>query len=126
MLLAEKGDALRHLEGNHTLDLAYYEIGNVIWKESALFGNISPEGACAMAGYVARIINLMIVIRTDTPGEASETMRLAIERGLTYYDAAYLHHAESNQPLVTEDSTLRNKAEEVGVEALTVKQLLER
>ncbi|MBL7080511.1 type II toxin-antitoxin system VapC family toxin [Candidatus Bathyarchaeota archaeon] len=126
MLLTEKGDAPRHLEANHTLDLAYYEIGNVIWKEYALFGNISPEGARAMAGYAARIIGLMIVLRTDTPGEASETMRLAIELGLTYYDAAYLHHAESNRPLVTEDITLRKKAEEVGVEALTVKQLLER
>ncbi len=125
MLLTEKGDALQHLEGNHTLDLAYYEIGNVIWKESALFGNITPEGARAMAGYAARIIGLMIVLRTDTPGEASETMRLAIERGLTYYDAAYLHHAGSKRPLVTEDSTLREKAEEVGVEVLTVKQVLE-
>ncbi len=125
MLLTEKGDALQHLEGNHTLDLAYYEIGNVIWKESALFGNITPEGAHAMTGYAARIINLMIVLRTDTPGEASETMRLAIERGLTYYDAAYLHHAESTQPLITEDNKLRNKAEEAGVEAINVKQLLE-
>ena len=126
MLLTEKGDALPHLEGNHTLDLAYYEIGNVIWKESALFGNITPEGARAMAGYAARIINHMIVLRTDTPGEASETMKLAIERGLTYYDAAYLHHAESKQPLITEDNKLRKKAEEAGVEAITVKQLLER
>jgi len=125
MLLTEKGDALRHLEENHTLDLAYYEIGNVIWKESALFGNISPEGARAMAGYAARIISHMIVLRTDTPGEASETMRLAVERGLTYYDAAYLHHAGSKRPLVTEDGTLRKKAEEIGVEALTVRQLLE-
>jgi len=126
LLLTEKGDALPHLEGNHTLDLAYYEIGNVIWKESALFGNITPEGARAMAGYAARIISHMIVLRTDTPGEASETMKLAIERGLTYYAAAYLHHAESQQPLVTEDNKLRKKAEEAGVEAITVKQLLER
>jgi predicted nucleic acid-binding protein len=79
-----------------------------------------------MAGYAARIINHMIVLRTDTPGEASETMKLAIERGLTYYDAAYLHHAESKQPLVTEDDKLRTKAEEAGVEAITVKQMLER
>ena len=117
---------MRHLEGNHTLDLAYYEIGNVIWKESALFGNISPTGARAMAGYAARILNHMIVLRIETPEEASETMELAIERGLTYYDAAYLHRAEGNQPLVTEDGELRMKAGEVGVEAITVRQLLER
>ena len=79
-----------------------------------------------MAGYVARILNHMIVFRIETPEEASETMKLAIERGLTYYDAVYLHRAEGNQPLVTEDDKLRMKAEEVGVEAITVKQLLER
>ena len=78
-----------------------------------------------MVGYAVRILNHMIVLRTDTPGEASETMKLAIERGLTYYDAAYLHHAESNQPLVTEDDKLRTRAEEAGFEAITVKQLLE-
>ncbi len=78
-----------------------------------------------MVGYAVRIINHMIVLRTDTPGEASETMKLAIERGLTYYDAAYLHHAQSKQPLVTEDNKLRARAEEAGVEAITVKQLLE-
>jgi len=107
------------------LDLAYYEIGNVIWKEASLFDNISPSAARAMAGYAARIINNMVVLRIDTSEEASETMRLAIEQGLTYYDAAYLRHAEVNQPLVTEDDKLRRKAGAVGVEAITVRQLLE-
>ena len=79
-----------------------------------------------MAGYAARILNHMIVLRIETPEEASEMMELAIERGLTYYDAAYLHRAEGNQPLVTEDDELRVKAGEVGVEAITVEQLLER
>lgn len=51
--------------------------------------------------------------------------KLAIKRGLTHYDAAYLHHAESTQPLVTEDNKLRTRAEEAGVEAITVKQMLE-
>jgi len=78
-----------------------------------------------MAGYAARIINKMSVLKIDTPVEASETMKLAIEQCLTYYDAAYLHHAEVNQPLVTEDAKLRMKAMEAGVEAITVKQLLE-
>ena len=78
-----------------------------------------------MVGYAVRILNRMIVLRIETPEEASETMKLATERGLTYYDAAYLHRAEGNQPLVTEDDKLRMKAEEVGVEAITVKQLLE-
>lgn len=53
-------------------------------------------------------------------------MNLALKQGLTYYDAAYLHLAEGYQPLVTEDDQLRIKAVEVGVEAITVKQLLER
>ena len=79
-----------------------------------------------MMEYAVRILNHMIALRTNTPGEASETMKLAIERGLTYYDAAYLHHAESNQPLVTEDNKLRTRAEEASVEAITVKQMLER
>jgi predicted nucleic acid-binding protein len=77
-----------------------------------------------MAGYAARIISHMIVLSIETPEEASETMTLAIERGLTYYDAAYLHRAEDNPPLITEDDKLRTKAEEVGIEAITVEQML--
>ena len=79
-----------------------------------------------MAGYAARIISHMIVLCIETPRDASETMALAIERGLTYYDAAYLHRAEDNPPLVTEDEKLRTKAGEVGVEAITVEQMLGR
>lgn len=79
-----------------------------------------------MAGYAVRLLNHMIVLSIDTSEKASETMNLALKQGLTYYDAAYLHLAEGYQPLVTEDDQLRIKAVEVGVEAITVKQLLER
>lgn len=125
ILLTEKGDALEHLEGKDTLDLARYEIGNVIWKETALLGNIPPSEAITMVGYAARILGQMNLLGIETPGEASDTMRLAIEHGLTFYDAGYLHHAVADQPLVTEDDGLRRKAEEAGVEVITVAQLLE-
>lgn len=125
ILLTEKESALQHLEGRRTLDLARYEIGNVVWKESVLFGNISDSEARAIIEYTARIIGQMRVLRVETPEDSSGTMKLATEHGLTYYDAAYAYHATSQPPLVTEDMQLLKKAGQIGIEAITVSQLLE-
>jgi predicted nucleic acid-binding protein len=125
VLMTMKGEALQHLEGRGTLDLARYEIGNVIWKEAVLYGNVQLSEALVMAEYAARILLQMNILKVETAEQASETMRLAIEQGLTYYDAAYVYHARSTPPLVTEDVQLLKKAKQADVEAVTVSQVME-
>ena len=123
ILLTRKGDALRMLGDGCSLDLARYEIGNVLWKEAALFGSMTGEEAASNVEYVARIMEEMRVFSLGTPEEAGETMELAVEHGLTYYDAAYVYRARGMPPLVTEDRKLIEKAVSAGVEAVTVGEL---
>jgi predicted nucleic acid-binding protein len=118
--------AIRTLKGGTTLDLAAYELGNAIWKDCRLIGSISPEEAADRVEKTARLLEIIEKRRTETPEELRDTMGLATELGITFYDAAYLHHARSHPPLVTEDRQLMEKGAQVGIEAITVKQLLER
>ena len=123
ILLTRKGDALRQLGDRCSLDLARYEIGNVLWKEAVLFGSMTGEEAASNVEYVAKILDEMRVLGPGTPEEAKETMELAVEHGLTYYDAAYVYRAKGMPPLVTEDRQLIEKAVSAGVEAITVEEL---
>lgn len=78
-----------------------------------------------MAEYAARILLQMKILKVETAEQAAETMKLAIEKGLTYYDAVYVYHSRRLPPLVTEDIQLLKKAKQADVEAMTVDQFLE-
>jgi len=97
--LGERG--LRHLEGAVTLDLALYELGNILWKACHLRRVISEEEALEGARALTRVIEL--VERERLGGEDVEgVMALALSLSLTFYDASYLYLAKSRgeRPLV--------------------------
>jgi predicted nucleic acid-binding protein len=120
--LGERG--LRYLEGAVTLDLALYELGNVLWKACRLRGAISEEEALEGARGLARVLEL--VERERLGGEdVEEVMALALSLGLTFYDASYLYLAKSRgSALVTEDGDLRERAKAAGVRAIGVEEYL--
>jgi predicted nucleic acid-binding protein len=119
--LGERG--LRYLEGAVTLDLALYELGNVLWKACRLRGAISEEALEGARG-LARVLEL--VERERLGGEdVEEVMALALSSGLTFYDAPYLYLAKSRGgALVTEDGDLRERAKAAGVRAIEVEEYL--
>ena len=117
--------AVETLKERTTLDLARYELGNVIWKECILSRIISSEEAAKKAGGIAELMDIMKILRTETPHSLRETMKLATELQITFYDATYLYHAKNEPPLVTEDNQLRIKAKQVNIKAITVNQLLQ-
>ena len=93
--------AVEALEGQYTADLAYYEIGNYIWRlyRRSLIADVAP--------YVEFFERLLSMMSVEGVGLRREVEDLAAGRGLTYYDAAYLWLAERlDVPLVTEDETL--------------------
>ena len=120
--LGERG--LRYLEGAVTLDLALYELGNLIWKACRLRGAVSEEEALEGARSLAKVLELMR--REQLKSEDAEgVMALALSLGLTFYDASYLYLAKSEGGvLVTEDGDLPERAKAAGVKAIRVEEYL--
>ena len=117
--------SIRILEGKTTLDLARYELGNVIWKECALKGLISPEEAETKAEGTAKMLEITEIKNVKSSRDFRETMKLALGLELTFYDASYLHIAKSHRlTLVTEDEELREKAKHANIKATTISEFL--
>jgi len=120
--LGEK--AVEIIRGKTTLDLAGYELGNIIWKECILKGLITPEEAMNRAEEIAKILDIMKVEPVETKA-FMEVMQLSTELKITFYDASYLHIAKKNKfTLITEDAELKEKANKVNLTAISVGQLL--
>ncbi|MFQ6076324.1 MAG: type II toxin-antitoxin system VapC family toxin [Candidatus Bathyarchaeia archaeon] len=113
------------LEGKITLDLARYELGNVIWKECALKGLIGSEEAKSKAEGMAKMLEITEIKNVKSSKDFRETMQIALGLDLTFYDASYLHIAKSHgHTLVTEDEELREKAKHADTKATTISELL--
>ncbi len=96
---------VRVLGGSYTLDLAKYELGNVLWKRAREDGEF-----IRLMGLIKRVLGVMEV--TSLECRESEVLKLAEECGITFYDASYAFLAmELGVPLVTEDGRLRKGVE---------------
>ena len=120
-----KENAIEVLEGKATLDLARYELGNIIWKEHALRGLISKSEVLNKVEHIASVLEIMDVERIESREELRGVMELAAELKLTFYDASYLYKAKSlGLALVTEDEDLMEKAKSADIETLTASALI--
>jgi predicted nucleic acid-binding protein len=105
---AIKENKIETLAGNYTIELARYEIGNIIWKDSALKVKISEQDAKTLIKTVKHTLNLMNIL--DIAGSEEEILNTASHLKTTFYDAAYAQIAkEKNLQLVTEDTHLIKK-----------------
>ena len=106
----EVGEHDKLLEGK-TLDLAMYELGNVVWKEVTR-DKISSNDGIKLIRFIAKVISLMESLEI---GIKSEVLKIAVESNLSYYDASYLYASISMKDmLVTEDKKLLDRALERG------------
>jgi len=103
-------DLIPKLERFCTLDLATYEMGNIIWKEAYLSKRLTTEEASSLASTTEQILTLVERI-SISPQDIGRTLELAQMEGLTFYDASYLRAAiDRKVPLVTEDAKLKRAA----------------
>jgi predicted nucleic acid-binding protein len=105
--------ALERLSEGTTIYLAYYELGNALWRECHLLKRISVEEA-------EKSLDLMYLMLTHmqvaTVKNGDEILATANEFNLTFYDSAYLVEAQkSNRTLVTDDANLAKTAKTIGV-----------
>ncbi|WP_048192628.1 type II toxin-antitoxin system VapC family toxin [Pyrolobus fumarii] len=89
--------------------LTLYEVLNAFWKEAALLSRIRPSDAVRLASIVAELANYTVIL--DPRGYEREMIEIALELGLTVYDASYVVLAQKHGlTLVTEDKGLALKA----------------
>jgi predicted nucleic acid-binding protein len=116
-LRGEAPDAL--VEGS-TISLAYYELGNALWRECFLLKKISQKEAENSLRAMFGILETMEVVLLKNEDEGSAVLDKARKFNITFYDSAYIAEAvKSKKTLVTDDKKLAKAAENAGVKTLT-------
>ncbi|MGC9021377.1 MAG: type II toxin-antitoxin system VapC family toxin [Candidatus Methanodesulfokora sp.] len=94
----------RYLAG-HTLDLAFYEILNAVWKEAFLLKSLPESIAIELMKEAVTAWRILPKVDVDE----IEVFEKAKEHMIPAYDAAYMTAALKNGlVLVTDDSRLRS------------------
>jgi predicted nucleic acid-binding protein len=105
---AIKENKIDFLNGNLTLELARYELGNIIWKENALHAKISEQESKMMIKTVKRVLSIMNVL--EIAGNEEQILEISTKLKITFYDASYTYFAKANElKLITEDARLIKK-----------------
>ena len=106
---AIKENKIDLLTGNYTLELARYELGNIVWKDYFLQAKISKDEAKMILKAIKHTLTLMEVIPIESNEE--EILESAIQLKTTFYDASYIYLARLKElQLITEDLRLIKKA----------------
>ena len=112
-------DAVDILTEGSTIHLAYYELGNALWRECFLLKRISMEEADKSLCFMYEILQRMQIASLDIES-GRQVLDAAGKFNLTFYDSAYLTEAKkSNTPLVTDDKKLAKAAENFGIKTLS-------
>ena len=105
---AIKENKVEVLTGESTLELARYELGNILWKDHALQARISERESEMMMRTIKKTLAVM-----DIQGIADieeEILAIATQLKITFYDASYTYFAKAKElRLVTEDLRLIRK-----------------
>ena len=107
-----------------TISLAYYEVGNAVWRECFVLRRIIPEEAVKLLSSIFAILRAMDVVMLKHEELGADILNMAGRLNITYYDAAYLIEAlRLNKTLVTDDEKLGKAAESQCVKTLTSRTL---
>ena len=113
MLLIKKADVkstVECLRESLILDLTFYEVGNAVWKESALLKFLTPKEAKRL-GTTAQTILAKIEKMTNDGDDFQKILEIAQDEKLSFYDSSYVFFAkQKGLILITEDKQLEVKA----------------
>ncbi|WGM90361.1 MAG: type II toxin-antitoxin system VapC family toxin [Candidatus Bathyarchaeum tardum] len=105
---AIKENKIDFLIGNHTIELARYELGNILWKNYSLHANATDQEIKKLAKIIKQTLNLMEITQINCTEE--EILETATKLKITFYDASYTYHAKAKElTLITEDLQLTKK-----------------
>ncbi|MGC9093999.1 MAG: type II toxin-antitoxin system VapC family toxin [Candidatus Bathyarchaeia archaeon] len=107
------------LEG-WTLNLAFYELGNAVWKQAYIYKAINANEANIILDSLTEVF---MKLKKPEKENSLEILKIAAKEGLTCYDAAYIQAAIENKlTLVTDDEQLY-RASKKYVKAITSYEL---
>jgi len=105
--------------GAYTLDLARYELGNIVWKKANLLKDISYQDSKKLMNVIINLLKAMKMVNLS--GHENEVLNLANDESLSFYDAAYIEAAmRMGLVLVTEDRRILRVCERLGHPAATL------
>jgi len=107
------------------LDLTVYEACNAFWKEYTKFHRIN-ENEASIACKVSKALSRYTMLYRITDLDVEETMRIAVENNITFYDASYIALAcKLKSPIASEDSDIIAVAPKYDIEVIRLNQLLD-
>ncbi len=105
---AIKENKIGFLIGNYTLEIARYELGNIVWKDCFLQSKISKEEARMLMKTFKQTLTVMEVLQIASNEEA--VLETSAQFKITFYDASYAYFAKAKELLlITEDMRLIRK-----------------
>ncbi|RLI91883.1 MAG: toxin VapC [Candidatus Altiarchaeales archaeon] len=105
-----KDNKIEILFDGKTSGLVYFELCNLLWKESYIFKKIELEEAIMILSLMLEILAEMKIQEVDL----KEVLELSVKLGITSYDAVFVHLAlKENETLVTDDEKLKRRVREV-------------
>lgn len=105
---AVKENKIELLVGSCTLELARYEMGNILWKNYTLQAKVTERELRSLAKLIKKILNIMEIVQINCSEE--EILDIATKMKITFYDASYVHYAKTKElTLITEDGELLKK-----------------
>lgn len=109
-LLDEERPDIDVLFDRHTVELTFYEAGNVLWKVTHLQERMDADETQRLVD-ILEDLRLELVVHELSDLEIGAVLETGSECDLTFYDAANLRCAETlDATFVTEDSELRAAA----------------
>ena len=110
-----------------TAGLAFYEIGNALWKECCLLRRLHMAEAEKTLSFIHALMNVMKVLDVKDSSLGKNVLTNATKLKITYYDSAYLTLAERFKAiLVTDDGRLAKASRKIGIKALATEELMGR
>lgn len=102
---AIKENEIEVLVGNCTLELARYEMGNILWKNYTLQAKATEQELKSLAKLIKQTLNIMEIVQVNCSEE--EILDIATKMKITFYDASYVYYAKTKElTLITEDGEL--------------------
>jgi len=110
VLLDDERPGIDMLFDEHTVELAFYEAGNILWKATQLQERLDADETQELVT-ILEDLRLELVVHGLSALQTRAVLETASACALTFYDAAYLRCAETLEAtLVTEDQELREAA----------------